>query len=180
MPGSKSQRHVVRIRYQLVVDVFDSSLFIRYHLDAHLKALRKEEWLREHSFELKRTGVIGEPQAKPTKGGGRMNHTKSAWTNPLSEFQQAMDAAAEKLRNQLEDLEPYCGSQALKFAVRAGLQPQMAYTVSETSRYTGVSASTLYAENKAGRLPFKTVGSRNALIRVVDVDKWMEACSDGR
>ena len=46
-----------------------------------------------------------------------------------------MDAAAEKLRNQLEDLEPYCGSQALKFAVRAGLQPQMAYTVSETSRY---------------------------------------------
>lgn len=109
-----------------------------------------------------------------------MNHTKSAWASPLSEFQQAMDAAAEKLRNQLEDLEPYCGSQALKFAVKAGLQPQMAYTVSETSRYTGVSASTLYAENKAGRLPFKTVGSRNALIRVVDVDKWMEACSDGR
>lgn len=109
-----------------------------------------------------------------------MNHTKSAWANPLSEFQQTMDAAAEKLRNQLEDLEPYCGSQALKFAVKAGLQPQMAYTVSETSRYTGVSASTLYAENKAGRLPFKTVGSRNALIRVVDVDKWMEVCPDGR
>lgn len=66
-----------------------------------------------------------------------MNRTKSAWASPLSEFQQTMDAAAEKLRNQLEDLEPYCGSQALKFAVRAGLQPQMAYTVSETSRYYG-------------------------------------------
>lgn len=45
MPGTdKSQRHVVRIRYQLVVGVFDSSLFIRYHQDVHLKALRKEEW----------------------------------------------------------------------------------------------------------------------------------------
>lgn len=180
MPGSKSQRRAVRIRYQLVVGVFDSSLSVRYRQDVHLKALRKEEWLREHSFELKRTGVKREPQAKPTIGGGRMNHTKSAWANPLGEFQQTMDAAAEKLRNQLEDLEPYCGSQALKFAVRAGLQPQMAYTVSETSKYTGVSASTLYAENKAGRLPFKTIGSRNALIRVVDVDKWMEAKSDGR
>lgn len=109
-----------------------------------------------------------------------MNHTKRSWSDPISEFQQTMDAAAEKLRNQLEDLEPYCGSQALKFAVRSGLQPQMAYTVSETSKYTGVSPSTLYAENKAGRLPFKTIGSRNALIRVVDVDKWMEGRSDGR
>lgn len=66
-----------------------------------------------------------------------MNHTKRNWSDPLSEFQQAMDAAAEKLRNQLEDLEPYCGSQALKFAVRAGLQPQMAYTVSESPGIRG-------------------------------------------
>lgn len=109
-----------------------------------------------------------------------MNHTKRNWSDPISEFQQAMDAASEKLRCQLEDLEPYCGSEALKFAVQAGFQPQMAYTVIETAKYTGVSPSTLYAENKAGRLPFKTVGSRNALIRVVDVDKWMEGRSDGR
>lgn len=46
MPGSKSQRRAVRIRYQLVVGVFDSSLFVRYRQDAHLKALGKEEWLR--------------------------------------------------------------------------------------------------------------------------------------
>lgn len=109
-----------------------------------------------------------------------MNHTKSNWDDPISEFQQAMDAASENLRCQLEDLEPYCGSEALKLAVQTGFQPQMAYTVIETAKYTGVSPSTLYAENKAGRLPFKTVGSRNALIRVVDVDKWMEGRSDGR
>lgn len=60
MPGTdKSQRHVVRIRYQLVVGVFDSSPSVRYHQDVHLKALRKEEWLREHSFEVESEGVNG-------------------------------------------------------------------------------------------------------------------------
>lgn len=71
MPGSKSQRRAVRIRYQLVVDVFDSSLSVRYRQDAHLKALGKEEWLRNHSFEVESEGVKREPQAKPTIGGGR-------------------------------------------------------------------------------------------------------------
>lgn len=63
MPGSKSQRRAVRIRYQLVVEFSIRSLFIRYHQDVHLKALRKEEWLREHSFEVESEGVIGEPRA---------------------------------------------------------------------------------------------------------------------
>lgn len=66
MPGTdKSQRHVVRIRYQLVVGVFDSSLPVRYRQDVHLKALRKEEWLREHSFELERRGVNGSHRQNP-------------------------------------------------------------------------------------------------------------------
>lgn len=82
MPGGKSQRRAVRIRYQLVVGVFDSSLSVRYHQDVHLKALRKEEWLREHSFELKRTGVIGEPQAKPTIGGGRYESYQKELVRP--------------------------------------------------------------------------------------------------
>lgn len=64
MPGKdKSQRHVVRIRYQLVVGVFDSSLSVRYRQDVHLEALRKEEWLREHSNEVESSGVKREPQA---------------------------------------------------------------------------------------------------------------------
>ncbi len=46
MPGSKSQRRAVRIRYQLVVDVSIVLCSIRYRLDAYLKALGKEEWLR--------------------------------------------------------------------------------------------------------------------------------------
>lgn len=72
MPGKcKSQRRAVRIRESRRRKFSIRSLFIRYRQDAHLKALGKEEWLREHSFELKRTGVNGEPQAKPTIGGGR-------------------------------------------------------------------------------------------------------------
>ncbi len=69
-----------------------------------------------------------------------MNHTKRNWSDPLSEFQQTMDAAAEKLRSQLEDLEPYCGSEALKFAVQAGYQPQMAYSVTFSHRSASASS----------------------------------------
>ena len=71
MPGSKSQRRAVRIRESRLRRFSIRSLSVRYHQDVHLKALRKEEWLREHSFELERRGVKREPQAKPTIGGGR-------------------------------------------------------------------------------------------------------------
>lgn len=57
MPGSKSQRHAVRIRESRRRKFSIRSLFIRYRLDAHLKALGKEEWLREHSFEVESEGV---------------------------------------------------------------------------------------------------------------------------
>lgn len=45
----------------------DSSLPVRYRQDVHLKALRKEEWLREHSFELERRGVNGSHRQNPPK-----------------------------------------------------------------------------------------------------------------
>ena len=60
----------------------DSSLSVRYHRDVHLKALRKEEWLREHSFEVESEGVIGEPQAKPTIGGGRYESYQKELVRP--------------------------------------------------------------------------------------------------
>ena len=37
-------------------------------------------------------------------------------------------------------------SRALAFAVAAGLPPQMAYTVSQTAKYTGLNKQTLYRE----------------------------------
>lgn len=75
-----------------------------------------------------------------------------------------------------------CGSRALSFAVEAGLPPQMAYTAAETSRYTGVPLQTLYYERNAGRLAFVIPkgNSRGALIRVDEVDRWMEGNVDER
>lgn len=59
MPGSKSQRRAVRIRESRRRKFSIRSLSVRYHQDVHLKALRKEEWLREHSFEVESEGVNG-------------------------------------------------------------------------------------------------------------------------
>ena len=69
-------------------------------------------------------------------------------------------------------------SQALKFAVAAGLPPRMAYSVRDTALYSGVSRKTIYAEHSAGRLRFKTVGKKNALIPVSEMDRWMNADSE--
>lgn len=66
-------------------------------------------------------------------------------------------------------------SEALRFAVAAGLPPRMAYSVKDTARYSGVSLRTIYAEHRAGRLKFKTVGKRKALIAVSEMDRWMSA-----
>ena len=110
-----------------------------------------------------------------------MNHTKKQLGRPHQRVPARDGCGIEKLRRQLEDLEPYCGSEALNVR-RPGWLPAADGLLGHRDRpdTTGVSPSTLYAENKAGRLPFKTIGSRNALIRVVDVDKWMEGRSDGR
>lgn len=66
-------------------------------------------------------------------------------------------------------------SEALSFAVEAGLPPQMAYTVTETARYTGISFKTLYKEIDAGRLQaiIPRGSERGAVIRVAEVDRWM-------
>lgn len=64
-------------------------------------------------------------------------------------------------------------SRALQFAKAAGLKPQIAYTVRQTELYSGVPRSTLYTEHRAGRLKFKTIGKRNALITVAELDRWM-------
>ena len=69
-----------------------------------------------------------------------------------------------------------CGSKSLAFAVEAGLPPQMAYTVQEAARFTGVDVQTLYREHTAGRIRFvlpkgNVKGNR---IRVDELDRWME------
>ena len=68
------------------------------------------------------------------------------------------------------------GSRCLAWAVEAGLPPQMAYTVAETARYTGLAKSTLYDEINAGRLAsvLPRGSEKGRVIRVEEMDRWME------
>ena len=91
-------------------------------------------------------------------------------------FAGVMQLAADAQRSLTGSRMVRGGSRCLAMAVEAGLPPQMAYTVAETARYTGVSRSALYAEHEAGRLAFVAPrgAERGAVIRVEEMDRWME------
>lgn len=91
-------------------------------------------------------------------------------------FTNVMQFAAEAQRSLTGSRMVRGGSRCLAMAVEAGLPPQMAYSVAETARYTGVSRSALYAEHEAGRLAFVVPRGqeRGAVIRVEEMDRWME------
>lgn len=69
-----------------------------------------------------------------------------------------------------------CGSRALAFAVAAGFEPCMAYTIDQTMRYSGLDRKTLYREHEAGRLKFVLPkgAERGYRITVDEMDRWME------
>lgn len=69
-------------------------------------------------------------------------------------------------------------SQSLWYAVQVGLPVRMAYTVDETSLYSGLSVKQLRAAMKAGELDFtKPRGTvRGARIPVAAMDRYMD-CS---
>lgn len=91
-------------------------------------------------------------------------------------FAGVMQLAAEAQRSLTGARMVRGGSRCLAWAVEAGLPPQMAYTVAETARYTGLPRSTLYTEHEAGRLAFVVPrgAERGAVIRVEEMDRWME------
>ena len=91
-------------------------------------------------------------------------------------FAGVMQLAADAQRRVTGSRMVRGGSRCLAMAVEAGLPPQMAYTVAETARYTGISRSALYAEHDAGRLAFVVPRGqeRGAVIRVEEMDRWME------
>lgn len=68
------------------------------------------------------------------------------------------------------------GSRCLAWAVKAGLPPQMAYTVAQTARYTGLSKSAIYDEINSGRLAsvLPRGSEKGRVIRVEEMDRWME------
>lgn len=91
-------------------------------------------------------------------------------------FEGVMQSASDALRRLSGKRSQRLGSPALAMAVEAGLDPQMAYTVADTARYTGIDKQTFYREHDAGRIAWIVPKGcdRGARISVYEVDRWME------
>lgn len=91
-------------------------------------------------------------------------------------FEAVMQAAGDSLQKLTGKRSQRLGSPALAMAVEAGLSPQMAYTVADTARYTGIDKQTFYKEHDAGRIEWIVPkgSEKGARISVYEVDRWME------
>lgn len=95
----------------------------------------------------------------------------------LERFEERVtEAIAELLDATREEQQPVkAGSRALAFAVEAGFQPCMAYSLRTTAVYTGVPESVLRDEVEAGRLyaVMPEGRERGVMVPVDAVDEWM-------
>jgi excisionase family DNA binding protein len=97
-------------------------------------------------------------------------------TSVMADFFEGVMQLAADAKERLSCRQTVRGrSYALSMAVDCGLKPQMAYSVVQTSRYTGVPVSTLYREHDEGRIEFVKPKDkrRGFLVRVEEVDRWM-------
>lgn len=72
-------------------------------------------------------------------------------------------------------------SNALDFAVAAGMPRKMAYPIADVAEITGVNKSVLYHEIDAGRLhPILRHGQKRGwLVRVEEIDRWIAESQEG-
>lgn len=99
----------------------------------------------------------------------------------LREFYGDVEAALDRLMAALGEKPMPAGSRALQFAVEAGFEKKALYSVPDTAKYLGIGAATLRDEHNAGRIAFVVpkCGTR-PYVYVDEVDRWLEASSDGR
>lgn len=92
-----------------------------------------------------------------------------------SKLRADLETAIDDFKKSMAETPQPVQSEALGFAIAAGLPPKMAYTVSETAKYTGVSIQQIYREHDAGRIEFVIPfgNQKGARIRVKEVDRWM-------
>ena len=109
-------------------------------------------------------------------GGYHMARTTAPTPTQIDEMLDAAQKLISAANREYRSVKLPCGSRALAFAVEAGLKPQMAYTVAETAKYTGIDVKTLYEERNAGRLRMVLPkgNSKGNRITVDEMDRWME------
>nr|DAZ19054.1 MAG TPA: helix-turn-helix domain protein [Caudoviricetes sp.] len=95
--------------------------------------------------------------------------------DPITEFTAQMRELVDGFERRMRENPAPLGSKALAYAVQSGLPPQMAYTVAETARYTGVDARALRREHEAGRLAFVMPKGQTKGYRILteEVDRWL-------
>lgn len=103
-----------------------------------------------------------------------MNDTAS---DPVRELTDSLHRLVDEFAERIGESPYALGSPALAFAVEAGLPPRMAYSVSETARYTGFDVISIRNEMKAGRLRaiMPNGQSKGYRIPVKEVDRWIAA-----
>lgn len=94
-------------------------------------------------------------------------------------FEKFMLASAKAQRELAEKTGTVNGSRSLNAAVLAGFRPQLAYTIAQTAKYSGIPGSMLRAEHKAGALKFiKPAGQeRGYMITCEEMDRWIAECT---
>lgn len=114
-------------------------------------------------------------QRKYTPPSGRDDHATDE-DIMAAFFEGVMQSASDALKRLSGHRSQRLGSPALAMAVEAGLAPQMAYTVADTARYTGIDRQTFYREHDAGRIEWIVPNGqeKGARISVYEVDRWME------
>lgn len=91
-------------------------------------------------------------------------------------FESVMQASADALRRIRGKHACNLVSPVLAMAVEAGYEPQMAYTIADAAKITGVDRQTFYREHEAGRIRWIVPRGceRGARITVEELDRWME------
>ena len=95
--------------------------------------------------------------------------------DPIEEFTAQMHSLVDGFERRMRESPVPLGSKALAYAVQSGLPPQMAYTVAETARYTGIDERALRREHEAGHLAFVMPKGQTKGYRILteEVDRWL-------
>ncbi|WP_085830446.1 helix-turn-helix domain-containing protein [Collinsella vaginalis] len=95
--------------------------------------------------------------------------------DPVAELTEQLHQLIDGFERRMRESPVPLGSKALAYAVQSGLPPQMAYTVAETARYTGIDERALRREHEAGHLAFVMPKGQTKGYRILteEVDRWL-------
>lgn len=103
-----------------------------------------------------------------------MNDTAS---DPVRELTDSLHRLVDEFAERIGESPYALGSPALAFAIKSGLPPRMAYSVSQTASYTGFTEDQIRGAMKSGELAaiMPNGQEKGFRIPVKEVDRWIAA-----